>query len=179
MRTSTAIITDLLSRNIIGRKKVAEIAIAVMPRLIEVMKKYEGKKIFTVKGDQTAKFKVDILKAMLQGRKDLGLDNRTSIYISQGYRSLEVSFNSFVTWGKYEEDDMSDGEYYSMTLYVAELENRQILKEFYDHDQIMKPANDAMNVDIDFIKNTRRKIADLKKQIDDLNSYLPYYAKAR
>jgi len=106
MRTSTAIITDLLSRNIIGRKKVAEIAIAVMPRLIEVMKKYEGKKIFTVSGDKTAKFKVDILEAMLQGKKDLGLDNRTSIYISQGYRSLEVSFNSFVTWGKYEEDDI-------------------------------------------------------------------------
>ena len=200
MRT-TAKITNGLHRQILSEVICANYARNNLEDIRAVITKMSGKKCFKVDGAMTAVFKNELKSVMPQYNKETGyptLDTSSCLQpllhddiivarhhhtsLNLQYKSLYLKVSVAVTFGTtishIEEHTSDDFIYFDYDLFIANLVNDNELELKDDTPSRAKVAT-SLALNYDTIKEHRANIEALKKQIDEHNKHLPYYARVR
>lgn len=175
---SDAIITNTVHRTVEAHKRVANIGLMMLDDMEQLIKTFNGKKIYKATGGYTAVFSkaYDELRAKYSEYKGL------RIRLNKMSTSFYWELDCWIVFGKIymanNEVSHDDGGYYKLDNYIASFDTEG--KLVYNEDYFIKAKakfSEVLTIDYDAIKLVQDQIRTLLKDADKLNNTIPYYAR--
>lgn len=185
MRRTTATIINEIERRVIADKFSAKFAEMLFEPALKVLKEFSGQKAVKVDGTLTKKLENALPKPL---NRDLELKEGDvvarphRVYVTNRYGWIILRADVSVKFGQNinfrGELDTSDFIYNDLEIYLAKIdsENKIVFNEQIIADSVLKLVN-IKNTDYNKIKSIRSEIIELEKQINELKSDIPHYAR--
>lgn len=175
---SDAVITNSVQRTVEANKRIANIGLMMLDDMEQLIKTFNGKKIYKATGGYTAVFSkaYDELRAKYSEYKGL------RIRLNKMSNSFYWELDCWIVFGKVymatNEVSHDDGAYYKLDSYIASFDTEG--KLVYNEDYFIKAKvkfAEVLTIEYDAIVLVQDKIRELLKEADRLNSTIPYYAR--